>query len=70
LKTITEIAQACFGVAGIAIGGFAFGAGVKFTWYYWGQLPNFLDGIAWTLSGLFTICWFLKYSYDYLKERR
>ena len=70
LKAIREIAQAFFGVAGVAIGGFAFGGGLKFTLYWWGQLPNFLDGIAWTLSGLFVICWFLKYCYTYLKGRR
>jgi len=64
-----EIFGALFGVAGIAIGGFAFGAGLKFTWYWWGQPPNFLDGISWTLSGLFTICWFLRYSDTYLKGR-
>ncbi|MBA7593749.1 hypothetical protein ES703_00682 [subsurface metagenome] len=68
MKAIKEMAGALFGVAGLAIGGFAFGGGLKFTWYWWGDLPNFWDGIAWTLSSLFVICWFVKYCRSYLKR--
>lgn len=67
MNTIKEIARAFFGVASLAIGGFAFGGGIKFSLYWWGQLPNFFDGIAWTLSGLFVVYWSVKYCYAYWK---
>ena len=69
MKVVGEVTRALLAVAALAIGGIAFGAGVKVMLLWWGCLPNFIDGICWVIASALCICFTLRYCYSYLKRR-
>lgn len=68
-KVVSEVSRALLSVGALAAGCIALGAGMKFTLYWWGCLPNFIDGICWVVASALCVCYTLRYSYSYLRGK-